>query len=147
KLGVFLSRVFTVFAVISICYTLSAVSAFCGVYSDMEKKYENVAYTASMYVNESTKCLAVNGVMPENKNEGLISSKFPFMKGIRPVYAENYLSWMVFYMNNYGFDLRSCDNEKWNDSVKNLASYELKFQSPLFDVRSKDEVILIDFKN
>ncbi|WPU21220.1 hypothetical protein RI049_14105 [Cedecea neteri] len=135
-------------AFIYITYVLTSISAFYNISSDMVDKYKSVAYTVAMNSKkDSSQCLSVSGRMPQSTNELNAYEKYPFIQSISPQYADNYLSWMVFYVNNYGYNMRSCDYPTWEKTQKNINDLPMKFSSTLLDIRASDDVVNIDFKN
>ncbi|HGC4714322.1 TPA: hypothetical protein ACIYOB_004137, partial [Escherichia coli] len=135
------------FSFVYIIYVLTSISAFYNISSDMVDKYKSVAYTVAMYAkNDSSQCLSISGRMPQSSNELNAYEKYPFIKSISPQYADHYLSWIVFYINNYGYNMRSCEYPVWEDTQKKINSIPIKFSSTLFDIRSNNDVVNIDFK-
>ncbi|EGT5209109.1 glucosyltransferase domain-containing protein [Cronobacter sakazakii] len=135
------------FSFVYIIYVLTSISAFYNISSDMVDKYKSVAYTVAMYAkNDGSQCLSISGRMPQSSNELNAYEKYPFIKSISPQYADHYLSWIVFYINNYGYNMRSCEYPVWEDTQKKINSIPIKFSSTLFDIRSNNDVVNIDFK-
>lgn len=138
----------SIVAFIYAIYVLTSVSAFYNVSADMVDKYKNVAYTVAMHSKrDNSQCLSISGRMPQSGNELNVYAKYPFIKHSSPQYADHYLSWMVFYVNNYGYNMRSCDLKTWENAQKNINTHPVVFSSNLFDIRSSNDVLYLDFKN
>ncbi|MEX9354993.1 glucosyltransferase domain-containing protein [Proteus mirabilis] len=131
-----------------ILYTLSAVSAFTGASKIQIKKYDSIAYTASMYANKNNQqCLSIIGTIPDGEGIEIVKLKYKFINNILPAYADNYLSWMVHLINEYGYKMKSCGYDEWLEIKKRYKTIDVIYRSSLFTIRSDDKTLVIEFAN